>query len=304
VRGTIDADDAIGFDPRPLLIALDRAGARAVVIGQVAGILHGSAELTGDLDLLWSGRPDEASAMARAFADVGAQLADDDGQPLAVDAASLARPKVVFRTSQASGDCCTPALPWGALDVAAFAARADVAGVDGATIHFVSLEDLVAMRRAVGRPKDIRRAAELEALARDRRILVGQADTVPGMDDAVREALATDLTVDITTTGRRSGQPRRLEIWLLCIDGRYFITGTPGRRSWLANLQEDPRLVVHLKQRVHADLPARAAVVDDEATRRSVLGHEAAAWYRSQVALDDLVARAPMVELQFDAVQP
>ena len=266
----------------------------------MAGILHGSTELTGDLDLLWSGRPEEAVAMARAFADVGGELADDDGHPLPVDASSFAHAKVVFRTSKASGDCCTPALAWGALDVATFAARAETAIVAGATIHYLSLDDLVAMRRAVGRPKDLRRAAELDALARAHHGLVRRPDTVTSMDDAVREALATDLTVDITTTGRHSGEPRRLEIWMLCIDGRYFITGTPGPRSWLANLQQDPTLVVHLKQGVPADLPARATVVHDEATRREVLGHEAAAWYRSQASLDDLVARAPMVELQFD----
>lgn len=40
--------DAIEFDPFPLLRALHRHGAEAVVIGQVAGILHGSQELTGD----------------------------------------------------------------------------------------------------------------------------------------------------------------------------------------------------------------------------------------------------------------
>jgi hypothetical protein len=124
------------------------------------------------------------------------------------------------------------------------------------------------------------------------------------MDDAVREALATDLTVDITTKGRHTGQPRRLEIWLLAIGGRYFITGTPGPRSWLANLQQEPALVVHLKQAVHADLPARATVIDDEATRRDVLGDESAAWYRSQASLDDLVARAPMVEVRFDDAAP
>lgn len=45
--GTFATDDARSFDPFPLLAALSRAGARAVVIGQVAGILHGSAELTG-----------------------------------------------------------------------------------------------------------------------------------------------------------------------------------------------------------------------------------------------------------------
>ena len=53
------------------------------------------------------------------------------------------------------------------------------------------------------------------------------------MDDRILRALAEDLTVDITTIGARTGQPRRLEIWMLHIDGRYFITGTPGPRDWL-----------------------------------------------------------------------
>lgn len=119
------------------------------------------------------------------------------------------------------------------------------------------------------------------------------------MDDAVRHALDTDLTVDITTMGARSGRPRRIEIWLLGIDGRSFITGTPGPRSWLANLRRDPRLRVHLKQAVVADLAAVAHEVTDEATRRHVLGHPKAEWYRGQAPLDDLVARSPMVELTF-----
>jgi len=120
------------------------------------------------------------------------------------------------------------------------------------------------------------------------------------MDDAARAALATDLTVDITTTGRRTGEPRRLEIWLLCVDDRFFITGTPGPRGWLANLRADPAITVHLKQRVRADLPARAQVVEDEATRRLVLSDPAASWYRGQAPLETLLERSPMVELLFD----
>ena len=122
------------------------------------------------------------------------------------------------------------------------------------------------------------------------------------MDDATRAALATDLTVDITTNGRRTGQPRRLEIWLLCVDDRFFITGTPGPRAWLANLRADPTMTVHLKQRVHADLPARAEVVDDEATRRLVVSDPAASWYRGQAPLEKLLAESPMVELFFDGM--
>ena len=58
---------------------------------------------------------------------------------------------------------------------------------------------------------------------------------------------------------------------MLDVGGRYFITGTPGRRDWLANLKADPTLVVHLKRRELIDLPAVARIVEDEATRRDVL---------------------------------
>ncbi|GAB2731343.1 hypothetical protein [Kitasatospora kifunensis] len=164
-QGTIATDGAIGFDPLPFLAELDRQGAEVVVIGQVAGILHGSQELTGDLDLLWDGAPEGAAAMAAAFAAVGARLTDDDGAELPCTPAAFRLPKIDFSTAGASGDCCTPALPWGELDVCGFAARAlSAPGLDGTVIRYLTRADLIAMRRAVGRPKDLRRAAELEAL--------------------------------------------------------------------------------------------------------------------------------------------
>ena len=118
VAGTAATDDAIGFDPLPLLRALDEHGARVVVIGQVAGIMHGSRELTGDLDLLWDGHPRQAAAMAAAFASVPASLTDMDGVPVACEPAAFGLPKLLVRTPAASGGCCTPAQPWGDLPVA------------------------------------------------------------------------------------------------------------------------------------------------------------------------------------------
>jgi deazaflavin-dependent oxidoreductase (nitroreductase family) len=115
--------------------------------------------------------------------------------------------------------------------------------------------------------------------------------------DVVRDELRDDPTVDITTTGRRSGLPRRVEIWMLDVDGRFFITGTPGRRDWLANLVAEPRFVVHLKRHARVDLDARAVPVTDEATRRQVLEHLTAEWYRTQAKLDVLLETAPMVEV-------
>ncbi|MFG3157092.1 hypothetical protein ACGF7W_34230 [Streptomyces sp. NPDC048219] len=67
VVGTFATDGALGFDPFPFLRALHEAGSRAVVIGQVAGIMHGSEELTGDLDLLWDGTPGQARALRDAL---------------------------------------------------------------------------------------------------------------------------------------------------------------------------------------------------------------------------------------------
>jgi hypothetical protein len=128
--------------------------------------MHGSAELTGDLDLLWDGDPGHAPALAAAFASVGASLADNDGRPLPCTPAAFSGPKVLYHSELASGDCCTPALPWGGLPVAAFAARCLVAaGRDGLMIRYLDRFDLIRMRRAVGRPKDLRRARELELLA-------------------------------------------------------------------------------------------------------------------------------------------
>lgn len=116
--GTVDTDDAVGFNPLPLLRALHECGAQVVVMGQVAGILHGSRELTGDLDLLWDGQASQANAMAAAFASVSADLTDDDGVPIRCEPAAFGLPKVLFRSAGASGDCCTPALPWGELPIA------------------------------------------------------------------------------------------------------------------------------------------------------------------------------------------
>lgn len=163
VEGTIACDDAAGFDPIPLLRSLDEHGARVVIIGQVAGILHGSSELTGDLDLLWSGDRSEALSVAAAFSAVGAMLTDDDGGLLGPDDEPFSLPKVQFRTATAAGDCCTPALPWGDLDIEGILQRAESTVVDGARLHYLTRPDLIAMRLAVGRPKDLRRVAELQS---------------------------------------------------------------------------------------------------------------------------------------------
>ena len=113
------------------------------------------------------------------------------------------------------------------------------------------------------------------------------------MDDTIRAALSRGGVIDITTTGRRSHEPRRIEIVFHRIDGRMWISGMPShrRRGWIANLADDPRLTVHLKgPAAVADLPATARIVDDPAERRQILERVAQAWRRTD--LDRMVATA------------
>jgi deazaflavin-dependent oxidoreductase (nitroreductase family) len=120
------------------------------------------------------------------------------------------------------------------------------------------------------------------------------------MSEVVRRELTRDPTIEITTIGTRSGAPRRIEIWMMVVDQRFFITGTPGPRDWLANLRANSELVVHLNTTPPLDVAARATEVTDEPTRRLVIGHVSANWYRNQSSVDELLAKAPMVEVVFD----
>ena len=125
------------------------------------------------------------------------------------------------------------------------------------------------------------------------------------MDPIVRAALDRGGVIDITTTGRRSGEPRRLEIVFHNVDGRIVISGMPMRdrtRAWIHNLEADPRLTIHLKQGVVADLPATARIVTDETERRELLVHVARNWNRTDV--EAMVAWSPLIEVTIAGYVP
>ena len=117
------------------------------------------------------------------------------------------------------------------------------------------------------------------------------------MDDRIRRALSRGHLIDITTTGRRSGKLRRIELVFHNFDGRLYLSGLPSRRkrAWLLNLETDPRFTFHLKGAISADLPATAREITDEAERRRVFERVAQAWRRSDV--ETMVAYSPLVEV-------
>src|SRR5215831_14796040 len=118
--------------------------------------------------------------------------------------------------------------------------------------------------------------------------------------DTISEALSRGHLVDITTTGRRSGKKRRIEIAFHNIGGRIYISGMPSprRRKWLSNLDANPKFTFHLKGKVKADLPATARVIEDVSERQEILPDVARAWRRNDV--DRMIEQSPLIEVLLD----
>ena len=120
------------------------------------------------------------------------------------------------------------------------------------------------------------------------------------MNDQIRRSLSRGHLIDITTTGRKSHEPRRIEIVFHNIDGRLIISGSPvaaRKRAWLSNLEADPHITFHLKGGpARADLPATARVITDDAERRAIAEWIVAnAWQNQDV--DRMTAWSPMIEV-------
>jgi predicted nucleotidyltransferase len=147
-----------------LLLALQRHAVRFVLIGGVAMRCHGSSLLTDDVDLYYAREPDNLAALAEALAPLHPRLRGADPDlPFRWDLRTLrAGLNFTFDTDA------------GAVDL-----LGEVPGVDsfegvwersqemellGTAARIASLADLMAMKRAAGRPKDELHLRELERL--------------------------------------------------------------------------------------------------------------------------------------------
>ncbi len=119
------------------------------------------------------------------------------------------------------------------------------------------------------------------------------------MDDIIRNALDHSHVIDLTTTGRRSGESRRIEIFMHSIDGRIVISGMPRAghtRAWIHNVAADPRVTIHLKGPfATADVAGTARVITDPAERHALFEHVARNWKRTDV--DVMVEHSPLIEV-------
>ena len=119
-------------------------------------------------------------------------------------------------------------------------------------------------------------------------------------DERISRALSRGHTIDITTTGRRSGEPRRIELVFHNIDGHIVISGLPGRRDWYANLVANPTITFHLTGPVTADLPALARPITEPTERRHIMEAVTRNW-QAEDRFDTFYRHAPLIEVTFPA---
>ena len=88
-------------------------------------------------------------------------------------------------------------------------------------------------------------------------------------------------------------------MWFHNVDEEIYLSGTPGRRDWYANLMADPAFVFHLKQSVVLDLPARGTPVLETDERRRVLT-EITQRVGAAGRIEDWMSSAPLIHVTFD----
>jgi len=154
----------IEFDAVRLLQELNDARVRYVVVGGVAARILGSPLLTADLDICYARDEKNHEALAAMLGRVHARLRGaDPGLPFRLDAETIAfGDSFTFNTDFGAFDILgTPAGTNGYEDLVANAARVDV---DGIVAMVAGIDDLIRIKRAAGRAKDLLAVEELGAL--------------------------------------------------------------------------------------------------------------------------------------------
>jgi hypothetical protein len=157
-------EPAADFQPESVIRLLGRHGVRYVLIGGLAAVTHGAPLVTQDIDLCHARDADNLGRLADALSEVHAQLRGaDPGLPFKLDAAAIGKgDSFTFTTDVGWIDIlATPAGTSGYDDLAR---TAETYELFGHRVLVASVDDLIRMKRAAGRPKDLLAVEELGAL--------------------------------------------------------------------------------------------------------------------------------------------
>ena len=149
------------FRPTALIGALVSAEVDFVVIGGVAVVVQASPRFTRDLDISYATDTANLERLGTLLIGLDAKLRDvGDDVPFTPDARTLRHTKMLTLTTR-EGDLDLLADPPGSPGYPALRRHADLVDLDGNAVRIASLEDLIAMKRAAGRPQD---AIDIESL--------------------------------------------------------------------------------------------------------------------------------------------
>lgn len=149
-----------------LIVLLHEAGIDFVMIGGLATIFHGGDYQTKDVDCAITRRRENCRAIASALAPYHPKPVDwPEGVPFVWDAQTIMNATTLTLVTDL-GRIDFLAEPDGAPPYEELKARAVTFDLEGRTIYVACIEDLIAMKRAAGRPKDLGQAAELETIQR------------------------------------------------------------------------------------------------------------------------------------------
>lgn len=147
-----------------ILRGLTARGVDFVVIGGIASVLHGSAMATYDLDICFATDPGNLAALGDVLVGLGAALKGlDDDIPFVADPATLRRVEILTLVTSA-GELDLLSRPRGAPGYELLRRRADRFDLGDFSVLVASIEDLIAMKLAAGRAKDLAAVEELEAI--------------------------------------------------------------------------------------------------------------------------------------------
>ncbi len=152
-----------------ILAALVAHGIRFVVVGGVAGTVHGSARFTNDIDLCYDTSPDNIDRLVALLVEWRAYLRGvERGLPFILDARAFRTTPMMTLTTTMGAIDLLDHVP-GVGNYAKALAASEPVRIGRTTFRALTLEALIASKRAVRRKKDVEQLVELEALLALRR---------------------------------------------------------------------------------------------------------------------------------------
>lgn len=154
------------YHPAALVHALVEGGVDFVVIGGVAVVLQSMPRFTRDLDICYSTVQDNLDALGNVLVALKARLRGiPEIVPFVPDGRTLCQTQIMRLTTPA-GDIDLLVKPDGASPYSTLRRRADIMELGGHGVRIASIEDMLAMKRAAGRPLDVVDVESLEAARR------------------------------------------------------------------------------------------------------------------------------------------